>query len=162
MRRVRQRVIIFLFCAFCLCAPTLASNVTLEWDPISAPTLVGYKIYYGTQSRTYLATIPIGTQTTYTFPDGLLLTGQTYYFAVTAYDDSGNESGYSNEVSTAILSCDMDGDGVTGSNDLQALADAILGKTPFSNAYDLNEDASINVLDLQILRDVVAEIRSCP
>jgi len=162
MKCVRQRLLIFLFYAFCICWPAHASTTALAWDPVDADTLAGYKIYYGTQSRTYLTPIAIGTQTTYTFPAGFLQAGRTYYFAVTAYDNEGNESDYSNEVSKTMPTCDIDGDGLIGSLDLQALADAILGRNPVSEALDLNEDESVNVLDLQILRDVVADGRSCP
>ena len=162
MKYVGRRVVVFLICAFCLCGPAFPINITLDWDPISAATLAGYKIYYGFQSRTYTASIPIGTQTSFTFPAGVLQVGQTYYFAVTAYDNSGNESNYSNEVFTTIPTCDIDGDGITGSADLQALADGILGKKAASAAYDLNDDGNVDVLDLQILRNVVAGIRSCP
>jgi hypothetical protein len=75
---------------------------TLSWD---APTtnadgtpltdLAGYKVYYGTPSRNYSQNIDVGNVTTYTVDN--LTEGLTYYFAVTAYDTGGNESGFSNE-----------------------------------------------------------------
>jgi hypothetical protein len=162
MGRIKRRAGLLLFYGFCMCWPAIAGSVTLAWDPVSAGALAGYKVYYGTSSRSYFASIPIGTATTYTIPYGLLLAGQTYYFAVTAYDNAGNESGYSNEVSKTFPTCDINNDGAIGSPDLQALADAILGKTPVSKAYDLNDDNSVNVLDLQILQNVVSGSRSCP
>jgi hypothetical protein len=77
-------------------------TIILDWD---APTtnadgtaltdLVGYKIYYGTASRVYNHSIDVGNVNTYTLTG--LAKGQTYYAAVTAYDTSANESGYSNE-----------------------------------------------------------------
>jgi hypothetical protein len=80
-----------------------ASVVTLSWD---APTtnadgtpltdLAGYKIYYGTSSHTYSTAINVGNLREYKIAD--LITEVTFYFAVTAYDMSGNESEYSNEV----------------------------------------------------------------
>ena len=83
-----------------------SGNATLTWD---APTtnadgtaltdLAGYKVYYGTASGSYTTTIDAGNVTTYTV--GNLFSG-TYYFAATAYDTSGNESSYSNEVSKII------------------------------------------------------------
>lgn len=80
--------------------------VTLTWD---SPTtnadgtpledLAGYKIYYGISEGNYTASIDAGNVTTYTVSN---LSSGTYYFAVTAYDISGNESGYSNEANKVI------------------------------------------------------------
>ena len=62
--------------------------------------LAGYKIYYGTSSGNYRQNVNANNVTTYTVPN--LTDGLTYYFAVTAYDTSMNESGYSNEVMRVI------------------------------------------------------------
>ncbi len=78
----------------------LAGSVTLEWDANTEADLAGYRIYYGTSSRQYSAQIDVGLKTQ--FEVSGLDDGQKYYFAVTAYDQSGNESGYSDEVSTTI------------------------------------------------------------
>lgn len=77
-------------------------TIILDWD---APTtnadgtaltdLVGYKIYYGIASGAYDHSIDVGNVTTYTLTS--LNKGQIYYAALTAYDTSSNESGYSNE-----------------------------------------------------------------
>lgn len=83
-------------------AGNIIHNVVLSWD---APTLnidgtpctdlAGYKVYVGTSSRNYSQVYDTGTlDTTFT----LQLTDGYYCFAVTAYDTSGNESDYSNEV----------------------------------------------------------------
>jgi fibronectin type 3 domain-containing protein len=74
-------------------------HVSLVWDPSITPTVTGYKVYIGNASRTYKAPIVIGNQISYTvlnMPVGLT------YFAVTAFDADGNESDFSNEVSTEI------------------------------------------------------------
>ena len=83
-----------------------SNSATITWD---APTtnadgtpltdLAGYKLYYGTSSGNYSVAIDVGNVTTFKV-DGL--SSGTYYFAVTAYDASGNESDYSNEVSKTI------------------------------------------------------------
>ena len=73
------------------------AQVTLQWEPVIHPDLVGYKIYQGNSSQNYDFPIEIGNWTSCTI--GELLEGETYYFAVTAYDNYGNESDYSNEVS---------------------------------------------------------------
>jgi chitodextrinase len=82
-------------------ATTLAANTaTLQWDAVNFPTLSGYRVYVGTSSGTYQQApgsgINVGNVTTYTVTG--LGAGTRYYFAVTAFDGSNNESGYSNEV----------------------------------------------------------------
>lgn len=89
-------------------------SVTLSWDA-SPSDVVGYKIYYDTSSSDNLdgsgadqGSSPI-TRTLAQLNDGLtfVITGlpaaSDHYFAVTAYDSSGNESVYSNtEYSPAV------------------------------------------------------------
>src|SRR4051812_41290786 len=77
----------------------LAIDVTLAWDLNNESDLAGYKLYYGTTSRTYGPPINVGNKTTYTLSG--LATG-TYYVAVTAYNTSGKESGFSAEVSKSL------------------------------------------------------------
>ena len=83
----------------CILLPvnSLASYLTLAWDPNTEPDLSGYQVYYGTASGEYVDSIDVGNITTYRLDD--LLDGVTYFIAVTAYDTSGNESDFSNEVS---------------------------------------------------------------
>src|SRR5712691_7418478 len=78
-------------CALLLwAAQASAGQASLAWDAVSAPTLAGYRLYYGQTSRSYATNIDVGLQTTTTVTS--LTTGQTYYFAVTAYDSTGTES----------------------------------------------------------------------
>jgi hypothetical protein len=71
-------------------------QVTWEWDPNNETDLKGYKLYYGFESGNYSFAIDVGYHTIYTITD--LLIGETYYFSLTAYNYSGYESSYSNEV----------------------------------------------------------------
>jgi hypothetical protein len=71
-----------------------SAQVTLAWDPNSEPDLAGYKIYYDTED--HRVCIDVGNQTSFTVSD--LKEGKTYVFAATAYDNYGNESGFSNKV----------------------------------------------------------------
>ena len=83
------------------------TSAALTWD---APTtnddgtpltdLAGYKIYYGTSPGNYTGRIDVGVETTQFTVKGLK--SGTYYFVVTAYNVTRNESGYSNEVSKEI------------------------------------------------------------
>src|SRR5215471_16023451 len=77
-------------------ASTSAGQVTLAWDAARGSGLAGYRLYYGTSSRTYTTSISVGLQTSYTVTN--LTAGQLYYFAVTAYDGTGTETAPSNEV----------------------------------------------------------------
>src|SRR3989441_2919968 len=73
-----------------------AAQVTLAWDPNTDPDLVGYKLYYGTSSRSYQFSVDVGNVTSYRIAG--LLEGQIYYLATTAYNVRGIESYFSNEV----------------------------------------------------------------
>jgi Fibronectin type III domain len=84
-----------------------AGQIRLSWerpttkaDGTPLTDIAGYKIYYGLASQTYDFTKTVGNQTTYAISG--LEPGRTYYFTVTAYDASGNESGFSNEVSVTV------------------------------------------------------------
>jgi hypothetical protein len=86
----------------CSLAPALSSaaQVTLAWNANTEPDLAGYKLYYGLSSGSYQLSVDVGNVTSYTLSS--LLEGRIYYFVVTAYNLSLNESGFSNEVSKAI------------------------------------------------------------
>src|SRR2546427_2590199 len=86
----------------CSLAPPVSSaaQVTLAWDPNTETDLSGYKLYYGPASGSYPSSVDVGNLTSYTLSG--LLEGRIYYFAVTAYNLSLGESGFSNEVNKAI------------------------------------------------------------
>jgi hypothetical protein len=69
----------------------------LTWDPNTESDLGGYKVYAGTTPGSYSSPIDVGKLTSFEVIN--LESGKTYYFAVTAYNTSGQESGYSNEAS---------------------------------------------------------------
>lgn len=87
-------------------------TATLSWNTNTEEDLAGYKIYYGTSPRTgdcppsdYPEKIDIGKTDTpqspsYTIQN--LTLGKTYYFSVTSYDASGNESCFSSEMSKSM------------------------------------------------------------
>ncbi|WP_052440697.1 Ig-like domain-containing protein, partial [Geobacter sp. OR-1] len=81
-----------------------ASSVILRWDPNTEPDLAGYKVYYAPESGTFDAATPIDVQNqTATTIDGLD-PAKSYSFAVTAYNSSGLESGFSNVLAVAEIS----------------------------------------------------------
>jgi len=85
-------------------AQVQAGNVQLTWDPPTTNAdgtpltdLAGFKVYSGRTTRTYGTGIVVAGATIKTFTLTSVPLGVNY-FAVTAYDTSGNESAYSNEV----------------------------------------------------------------
>jgi len=62
--------------------------------------LKGFKVYYGVTSNIYTYYNDVGNVGSYQVAG--LVQGLTYYFTVTAYDSSGNESDYSNELSKFV------------------------------------------------------------
>jgi hypothetical protein len=73
-------------------APACAAQFSLIWDPSEDSGVVGYNVYYGTQSGHYTTEVNAGNTTTYTVSN--LQAGSIYYFAVTAYDSYSYESAY--------------------------------------------------------------------
>ncbi|MBI5579619.1 MAG: fibronectin type III domain-containing protein, partial [Deltaproteobacteria bacterium] len=78
----------------------MAAQVTLAWNPNTESDLAGYRIHYGTASGSYTVHTDVHNVNSHTVTG--LTAGQSYYFAATAYDAAGNESGYSNPVSFAV------------------------------------------------------------
>ncbi len=83
-------------------------SASLYWvEPVSntdgsfLTDLSGYKLYYGTSSGNYSTELDVGNVTSGVITG--LTSGTTYYIAVTVYDKSGNESGYSNEIVRLIV-----------------------------------------------------------
>jgi len=74
-----------------------ADDVALVWDSASqANGVTGYKMYYGTGSRDYVAPVDAGGATSGSVRG--LDPSVTYYFAITVYNASGNESDFSSEL----------------------------------------------------------------
>ncbi|MBI5663913.1 MAG: fibronectin type III domain-containing protein [Nitrospirae bacterium] len=85
---------------------TDTGSVTLSWKaPVSDARgsnlhdLAGYKIYYGMSSMNYIRSIDVGHFTEAAISN---LSSGTWCFSVTAYDASGNESKFSNEMCKTI------------------------------------------------------------
>jgi hypothetical protein len=72
---------------------TLAWNApTTNVDGSPLTDLAGYKIYYGVSPGVYSTSIDVGSNTSHQV--GNLTVGTTYYFTVTAYNTTGNESDF--------------------------------------------------------------------
>lgn len=70
--------------------------VLVSWDANSEDDLAGYKVHLGESSNIYPVVINAGDTTAFLWKS--LEYSKAYYFAVTAYDFSGNESEFSDEV----------------------------------------------------------------
>ena len=101
--------LVLLACFYVACAVTLAQakevhlgwNAPLQADGTPFTDLAGYKLYYGFQRGQYQTMVPVGmAETEYTVTN--LSPGQTYYFAIKAYNTAGMESTFSNEVSVIL------------------------------------------------------------
>jgi hypothetical protein len=81
-----------------LSAETGDGTVSLNWNDNSESDLAGYTVYRSTTSGSGYSAIASGLGASACTNSGLV-NGTTYYYVVTASDDSENESGFSAEVS---------------------------------------------------------------
>ncbi len=106
-----------------------SAQVKLTWNANTDSDLAGYKLYYGTASKTYTSNLDVGKVTSYTLSN--LQTSTTYYFALSAYDSSKNESKLCTEVSFKTA---------TDPNDALVIPQSQLGIV----SYDSQETAGEN------------------
>lgn len=97
-------LIILLLSVGIICAQERKTALA-TWDANTELDLKGYRIYYGTSPHNYTKNWHIGNKTSVVVDS--LEVGKTYYLALTAYDLSGNESGFSDEV-TFFVAPDID------------------------------------------------------
>jgi hypothetical protein len=74
---------------------------TQNVDGSALTNLAGYKVYWGTSSRTYSSSASVSGAGTTTFTTDLA--PGTWYFAVSALDSTGAESAKTNEVSKTVF-----------------------------------------------------------
>ena len=109
MKKYLYIFIVSIFLSISSFSAAQAQNITLSWDPSPSSAVTGYKIYYKQNDSGYPfngvgaaeGSSPIDVKNTLSATITGLDDNSTYYFAVTAYDSLGNESSYSNVVSTA-------------------------------------------------------------
>ena len=78
-----------------------AAQIQVTWNPNTEPDLAGYRLYVGQASGQYGEPVDVGNVTGHVM-EITPQHGATYYFALTAYDTSGNESGYSDEATCFV------------------------------------------------------------
>jgi hypothetical protein len=129
-----------IFCLLAFATNVYPAQTSLAWDPNQPSEVAGYRLHYGDSSRSYSADVDVGNQTTCTVAD--LAIGLTYFFAVTAYDQYGRESDFSNEVSQTIYE---DGEDFTLSG--WDFCSQDVGGGNINNVFD--EDRQSNVIELK-------------
>ena len=99
---LRRLLIIIAVAVTLIVSAPATSSISLTWNANTESDLAGYNIYRAETSGGYgapIVTLP-GNITSFTATG--LPVGKTYFFVITAYDLSGNESPRSNEISRSI------------------------------------------------------------
>lgn len=79
--------------------------ISLTWDdPNPESDVIGYKVHLGTQSGVYTQSLDTGNSSEASFAN--LVPGQKYYCAVKAYNSSGLESTFSEEIAFIAIASD--------------------------------------------------------
>lgn len=98
LKRIMLTILLFFF----FCSLALATDVSFIWNPNTESDLKGYRLYQSKASGVYvkgadkaIADISVGTEVATI----QITEGGKYYWVLTAYDNYGNESDFSNEVS---------------------------------------------------------------
>jgi P pilus assembly chaperone PapD len=82
-------------------AAPVTYSVSLSWQA-STSSVVGYNIYGASQSGGPYTRVNASPVASTSYSDASVVAGSTYYFVTTAVDSSGDESGYSNQVTAVI------------------------------------------------------------
>lgn len=137
-----------------------ASQVTLSWIPNTESDLAGYKVYYGNASGYYPYSIDVGNQTSVQIL--ALDEGEKYFFSLKAYDQVGNYSNFSEEITIITPVADTDSDKIpdrdeislflTNPNDPDSDNDGMndgeeLAYWGSSWSEDIDQDGFVNILD---------------
>ena len=106
------KIIILLIHLLLFVCPVMAQDIDLSWDPSPSDDISGYKVYYSQKNISTLpldgyessdGDSPIDVQKELSTTVHGLANDGIYYFSVTAYDSDGNESTYSNIVSSGWI-----------------------------------------------------------
>lgn len=98
--RTSARLTAIFLCVFLLAARAGAASLTVAWDASPDASVTGYRVLYGTASRTYTSSVDAGRVTQFRV-DGLT-DGQTYYVTVVSYNSGGELSDVANEVTSRV------------------------------------------------------------
>ena len=82
-------------------ATPVQHSVALSWSP-SSSSITGYNVYRGTVSSGPYTKINPSLDTTTSYTDSTVQSGQTYFYVTTAVGTDGVESSYSNQVTAVV------------------------------------------------------------
>ena len=163
-----------------------AATVRVSWNINTEPDLDGYIVYYGTYSGSYQQSVDVGLTTSRDIDE--LDQGTTYYFAVSAYDTSGNESPFSSEASILIPEDVVDSGDPGDPGDDDGLIDAdtdgipddvedfwgLSSSDPMDSLMDADGDGVVNLVEYMagtspldyydtplsdnVLKDIIGEV----
>ncbi len=117
---VLKRILLLAVLILAVCPLVYGASISLSWQQNTEPDIQGYRVYYGTSQRSYGPPIPAGKSTSYVI-DGLQ-SGKAYYLAVTAVDNSGNESGYSGEIKATAKTTSSSSGSTSGGSSVEVAA----------------------------------------
>ncbi|MGA8406614.1 MAG: choice-of-anchor D domain-containing protein, partial [Candidatus Acidiferrales bacterium] len=83
--------------------PSASHSVALTWDR-STSTVTGYFVYRSSKPSGPYAKMNSSADSSTSYSDTTVASGQVYYYVVTAVDSSNIESSYSNQISVTIPS----------------------------------------------------------
>ena len=130
-------------------------SVLVSWDANRESDLAGYKVYYGAESGRYDNDVFVGNVTSHQLTG--LEAGRRYFIAVTALDDSGNESSFSGEVNViAPESGGGDHDPTDSTLDDSRVLGAVVYNYP--NPFNLNDEITHIRYELLGAAEVTIEI----
>jgi len=101
MKKLSYIILSLLFYTTFLGLTLNAASILVSWNANTEPDLAGYKVYYGEDPGIYGDPVTVGIVES-TLIDINPAVGQDYYFAVSAFDYSGNESSLSAEGSCFV------------------------------------------------------------
>jgi len=127
-----KKLIIFSICFF-LAEPMNAA--VLSWDANKEDDLAGYRVHWGTESGNYNEIFDIGNETRWEF----YFDPGVYYFSVTAYDFSDNESSFSEEV--ILIATDI-------SPDSSYSIEMSIYPNPFYNILEINAVGTVEIFNM--------------
>lgn len=141
LRYLLKSVTVSFFLFFCFSPDAFAAQASFAWDQSTDPAVIGYKVYYGTQSGNYQSVVDAGDQLSTTV-DGLSAS-QTYYFAATAYSNSV-ESGFSQELVLNFITASASANGqITPGGTTSLLSGS-------SQAFSITPSAGYQVSDVTV------------
>ena len=90
----RADVLIFLLLIVLTVLPyayNRTASLTLSWNQNGQEDLAGYRVFYGNDKSVHLINVNANQTKSFNIPD--LKVGETYYFAISAYDTSNKPEG---------------------------------------------------------------------